>query len=111
MFDSPISDVQVHGSSSNDKRFPPVPEGGSTEIRLWSRTWGRTWTVDVEWEGDESNSVRGASMGGKVVCVWSDANHDGVIPALDEAKHYLPNWVAVTKFADGLVEGSKRFNI
>ena len=109
LFDSTISDVHVHGSGPDDKRFQSVPEGGSKEIRLWSRTWGTPWTVDVGWESQEDNN--GTGIKGKVVCIWSDANHDGVIPALDEAKHYLPDWVAVTKFADGLVEGSKRFII
>jgi len=43
--------------------------------------------------------------------MWSDANQEGVIPALDEARKFLPVWTAVTKFADGLVEGGKRFII
>lgn len=50
-------------------------------------------------------------MEGKVVCLWSDANTEGVIPALDEVKKFMPVWSAVTKAADGLVEGSKRFMV
>jgi hypothetical protein len=111
LFDSPISDLQVHGAAPNDARFPPVPEGGSKEIRLWSRTWNRTWTVDVEWEGQGANEGQKTGMEGKVVCLWSDANREGIIPALDEARKFLPVWTAVTKLGDGLVEGEKRFII
>lgn len=111
LFDSPISDLHVHGAAPNDKRFPPVPETGSREIRLWSRTWNRTWTVDVEWEGQGTNEGQETGMEGKVVCMWSDANQEGIIPALDEARKFLPVWTAVTKLGDGLVEGEKRFMI
>jgi len=111
LFDAPISDVHVVGAGPNDKRFPPVPEAGGKEIRLWSRTWNRTWTVDVEWEGQGPHEGQKTGMEGRVVCMWSDANQEGVIPALDEARKFLPVWTAVTKFADGLVEGGKRFII
>ena len=103
VFATPITDFHVHGSSPRDKRFIRVPRDGSREIRLWSRTWDRTWTVDVAWDDGA------AGMKGKVVCLWSDANREGYIPAYDEAKHFLPGWAAVTKWGDGLVEGSKRF--
>ena len=109
LFDAPVSGFSVHGAGPVDKRFPPVPEAGSKEIRLWSRTWDRTWTVDVEWEGQ--NEGKRTGMEGKVVCMWSDANQEGVIPALDEARKYLPVWTALTKLGDGLVEGGKRFII
>jgi len=105
VFDTPVSDFRVDGSAPVDKRFAPVPEGGAQEIRLWSRTWDRTWTVDVRWEADAAN------MTGKVACEWSDANEVGAIPAFDEARHYAPEWVAITKLADGLVEGFKKFAI
>lgn len=88
-----------------------MPEGGTTDLRLWSRTWNRTWTVDVEWddEGDEAESVPG--LEGRVVCLWADNNQVGVIPALDEVRHYAPIWTTVTKAGDGLVEASKKFSI
>jgi hypothetical protein len=50
-------------------------------------------------------------MGGKVVCMWSDVNQREVIPAWDEAAHYAPEWVAMTKAGDGLLEGYKRFKV
>lgn len=114
VFDSPISAFQVDGQAPRDKRFPPVPEAGSNEVRLWSRTWDRAWTVDVSWldpglEEDGEVKRSNDTLTGKVSCLWSDANQVGVIPAFDEAKHYLPNWVAITKADDGLVEGYKRF--
>ena len=43
--------------------------------------------------------------------MWSDVNQHGVIPAYDEAMHYAPEWVAMTKAGDGLVEGWKEFTI
>lgn len=116
VFDSPISAFQVEGQAPRDKRFSPVPDGGSQEIRLWSRTWNRAWTVDVSWDNpnddDDSKSKAAARpMHGKVVCSWSDANQVGVIPAFDEALHYVPDWVAITKAGDGLVEGYKKFQV
>jgi Peptidase family M28 len=104
VFDSPVSDFHVHGAAPVDKRFPPVPQSGSKEIRLWSRTWDRIWTVDVQWEGT-------SDLTGKVVCLWSDVNEAGVIPAFDEARHFVPEWIAVTKAGDGLVEGFRRFSV
>ncbi|KAJ9658181.1 hypothetical protein H2198_003886 [Neophaeococcomyces mojaviensis] len=106
-FDSPVSGIHVLGQSPEDKRLPSVPEQGSTEVRLWSRTWDRSWTVDVTWNTEE----HGEGLTGKAICLWSDINQNGVIPAFDEAEHYVPVWVAVTKAADGLVEGYKRFKI
>jgi Peptidase family M28 len=110
-FASPVSDFAVRGSAPNDKRFPNVPEGGSKEIRLWSRTWNRAWVVDVQWEGQGDQKGEVVDLEGKAVCLWSDDNNEGVIPALDELRHFAPGWVAVTKAGDGLVEGYKRFKI
>ncbi len=115
VFDTaPITKFHVIGQAPKDKRFAPVPENGSQEIRLWSRTWGRAWTVDVSWDNPTADiaSLRAnGTMTGKVVCLWSDVNRNGVIPAFDEAVHYVPDWVAITKLSDGLVEGYKRFRI
>ena len=102
--DHPLKSVRVHGAAENDSRFPPVPSAGSRELRLWSRTWNRTWIADVEWKS-KGNAT------GKVVCLWSDVNQHGVISAYDEAMHYVPEWVAMTKGGDGLVEAWKEFTI
>lgn len=107
LFDSPVSGIHVHGQAPEDRRLPAVPEGGSSEVRLWSRTWDRQWTVDIEWD----SKSYGRSLSGKAICEWSDINQKGTIPAFDEVEHYVPTWVAITKAADGLVEGSRTFNI
>ncbi|KAL9603289.1 MAG: hypothetical protein Q9219_001312 [cf. Caloplaca sp. 3 TL-2023] len=118
LFETPIVDFSIEGAAS-DERFERVPKEGSKEIRLWSRTWEKPWRVSVRWAGDEGNSSHsgifkkqqrsGRGMNGKVVCLWSDANKSGDIPALEEVWKYAPTWVAVSKNSDGLVEGSKNF--
>ncbi|KAL1965351.1 hypothetical protein VTN77DRAFT_5788 [Rasamsonia byssochlamydoides] len=108
-FDSPISRFRVAGSAVDEQRFPTTFPAGTREIRLWSRTWENTWTVDVEWERREGSE--GSELSGKATCLWSDSNSRGVIPALDEIRQYSPDWVAVTKLASGLVEGSRSFRI
>ena len=103
-FNRPISDFSVDGAGV-DKRFKRVSEDGSNEIRLWSRTWEKPWSVTVRWQAGRD----GKGLDGRVVCLWSDENASGAIPALDEIRHSAPDWVAVTKLGDGLVEGSKAF--
>ncbi|RAL00715.1 M28 family metallopeptidase [Aspergillus ibericus CBS 121593] len=117
VFDSPVSTFSVLGSAT-DPRFPTSSPHGSKEIRLWSRDWENEWVVDVSWTGNTTSSTSSTSvitdddaLTGRVICIWSDANTAGLIPALDEVKQYAPAWVAVTKAADGLVEGSKGFSI
>ena len=106
LFNKPITDFSVNGAD-NSRRFDKVSGYGSKELRLWSRTWGRGWNVHVKWEAD--GNVSGDGMDGRVVCLWSDANAIGTIPALDEVKRFAPVWVAVSKSQDGLVEGEKAF--
>lgn len=107
-FDRPIKDFTVLGGSKDD-RFDAVPEMGSDQIRLWHREWSKPWTVDVEWPVGYGKQPGEEGMEGKVVCLWSDDNVEGVIPALDEIRRFAPYWSAVTKAQDGLVEGVKRF--
>lgn len=105
-FDSPISDFSVDGAG-HESRFQSVPDGGSSEVRLWSRTWEKPWDVNIKWENHDGEG----GLNGKVVCLWSDVNETGVIPAFEEIKRFTPDWVAITKLRDGLVEGSKPFMI
>lgn len=107
-FDRAIKDFNVLGSVRDD-RFDPVPEAGSLQIKLWHREWDTPWIVDVEWPVSEGKKLGEEGMEGKVVCLWSDNNVEGVIPALDEMRRYMPPWAAVTKAGDGLVEGWKGF--
>lgn len=124
--DTPIPDYHVHGSSYDEDRFPHVSfdQDGNPlrirEIRLWSRTWDGEWVVDVDLptstkpDTTTANGVDDESEGrvrGRVVCMWSDQNTIGNIPALDEVRRYAPVWAGVSKLADGLVEGYKAFEI
>ncbi|OKL60480.1 Vacuolar membrane protease [Talaromyces atroroseus] len=110
LFDKPLSQFHVAGSAI-DNRFPsnpsPEDEGGIREIRLWSRTWGNEWIVDVEWTPEEDDNTD--TLTGKATCLWSDANTPGLIPALDEVIQYSPDWTAITKIDAGLVKGSRSF--
>ncbi|KAL2259515.1 hypothetical protein VTK26DRAFT_6783 [Humicola hyalothermophila] len=128
-FGRPVSRLVVHGGSGWDERFGAFPEAGVKMVRLWRRGWGGRWVVDVEWtgegpqgekeddEGDGDGDGNADGMGeepgleGAVVCMWSDANVQGTIPALDEALAFAPTWAAITKLAEGLVEGKKRFEV
>ncbi|KAJ4302080.1 hypothetical protein N0V88_002216 [Collariella sp. IMI 366227] len=131
-FDRPVTGLRVHGSSEWDDRFGQFPEAGVKSLRLWHRKWEGEWVVDVEWkdsapartplmEDGQTGVLRDGELRkredkergleGTVVCMWSDANVPGTIPAFDEAVQYAPAWVAVTKFAEGLVEGRKRFRV
>lgn len=108
VFDRPVTDFSVAGSAY-DPRFPHTAPQGTREIRLWSREWERTWSVEVTWDEDDEKDEAGLS--GRVVCLWSDHNQRGLIPALDEVMQYAPVWVGVSKLSDGLVEGSRGFVI
>jgi hypothetical protein len=107
-FDRPFSDFNVHGAS-RDGKYDKVPESGSDQIKLWHRDWDKEWVVDVEWAVSESKRPGEEGIEGRVVCLWSDHNVEGTIPALDEVQRFMPEWTSVVKLMDGLVEGSKPF--
>ncbi|KAK4453674.1 vacuolar membrane protease [Podospora aff. communis PSN243] len=115
-FKTPVSGFTVEGGSSWDDRFGQYPEGGVNKIKLWHRNWDDPWIVQVQWKdseaqdgGDGERKVRESGLDGTVMCAWSDANVPNTIPALDEALKFSPPWVAITKTAEGLVEGRKAF--
>jgi hypothetical protein len=108
-FDEPFSAFSVEGAAPSDGKWPDVPETGSDQIKLWHRDWNREWVVDVEWPVSDGKKPGEEGRNGRVVCLWSDHNYPGVIPALDEVKRYAPKWTSVVKSMDGLVEGSKPF--
>ena len=110
-FDEPFSAFGVEGAAPDDGRWPGVPESGSDQIKLWHRDWDREWVVDVEWPVSEGKKPGDEGRNGRVVCLWSDHNYPGVIPALDEVKRFAPKWTSIVKSMDGLVEGSKPFVI
>lgn len=111
LFDGAVISSFTVANGTTDSRFAPVASTGSREVRLWSRDWNKTWEVDVEWDVSEGKKNGEEGLEGKVSCIWSDVNESGIIPAYDEAMLFSPSWVAVTKAADGLVEGSKKFKI
>ncbi|KAF1827756.1 peptidase M28 [Dissoconium aciculare CBS 342.82] len=105
VFNNAVSEVRIEGSGS-DPRMRPVADGGSSQVHLFSRTWDKTFKVDVAWPDAPAKGQRG-----RVVCSWSDGNTPGVIPAFDEIRKFQPVWSIVTKASHGLVEGYKEFEI
>lgn len=106
VFETPVAAVNVTGSAT-DHRTQPVGKDGSNEVRLWHRKWEEPWEVSVRWNGTEQDD----GLSGQVVCLWSDANTQGAIPALDEVFRFAPAWSIVSKASDGLVEGFKTFSV
>ncbi|KAJ7137774.1 hypothetical protein C8R44DRAFT_660823 [Mycena epipterygia] len=106
-----IKHHHVHGSEPGMlPQFSGPPEG-VVDLQLWSRTWDRTFTVDVDWEGD-------SALEGRVACEWAEyesgsigVDTSGKIPALEEVLTFLPSWATVTKMSIGLVEVWGSFSI
>ncbi|KAJ7481173.1 putative zinc metalloprotease [Mycena galericulata] len=107
----PVKRHWVHGSEPGMlPQFSGSPEGIG-ELRLWSRTWDRTFTVDTEWEGD-------SVLEGRIACEWAEYESGTVgldstakIPALEEVVTFLPRWVAVSPGGAGLVAAWVSFAI
>ncbi|OBZ69777.1 Vacuolar membrane protease [Grifola frondosa] len=123
-FDKPITSYFVHDASesassrstASKMHLQPgygMPSGGVKELRLWSRTWDRTFEVEVGWEeGDGSDVIEG-----RAACEWAEYASTAVspnssqIPALEEVKQFLPLWATLTKLTDGLMEASLKFSV
>lgn len=103
-FNSPVNFVHVANTTASN--IPVIPINGSTEVRLFSRSWDKPFQVNVTWA---DGKVRGKT--GKVGCMWSDINTPGIVPALDEVRRFEPVWSVVVKGSDGLVEGWKSWEI
>ncbi|KAM3070478.1 hypothetical protein ACMFMG_010301 [Clarireedia jacksonii] len=108
-FDAPFIEFNVHGSARSEQPWDDIPDSGSDQIKLWHRDWNKPWDVDVEWPVSDDKRPGEEGRTGQVVCLWSDHNTPGAIPALDEAQRFAPPWTSIVKLTDGLVEGSKRF--
>lgn len=110
-----ITHYHVHGSSKSPTG-KDVSQTELNEIRLWSRTWGKEFIVDVNWkaEGAQSGDVEG-----RVACEWVEyesatagiEGSGGKIPALEEVLTFLPKWAVVSKTTDGLVEAWGKFSL
>jgi hypothetical protein len=105
-----VSQVVVRGQNTEGYNLPsafPIKT-----LNLWSRTWKRTWEVDVELAalGSSENSDNANILTGKALCLWSD-RAGGRIPALDDLYVRFPTWVTMAAWRGGLVEGWKSFGI
>ncbi|KAL1974038.1 hypothetical protein VTN31DRAFT_5598 [Thermomyces dupontii] len=116
-FSKPLANYRIPGSAVDETRFPTLPPADHAaplqEVRLFSRTWNKTFTVEFEWtkEDDSSSSSTSSHMTGTVTCFWDDFNDANAIPALRELKRYAPDWVAVSKLGVGLVRGHRNFTV
>lgn len=102
-----------------------MPQDGVRELTLWSRTWGRTFVVDVHWvkesesELDNSEVESNSTVMGRVACEWVEyesatvggGGSGGKIPAFEEVLSFLPKWAVVSKMTDGLVEAWGTFSL
>lgn len=126
-FDKPVHYFRVldgrrHHSRDQAHLQPgyEIPESGIQELRLWSRTWDKEFTVELAW--DETDSP----MHGRAACEWAEyasgtagreEESDAVImrgatiPAFEEVKQFLPVWAIPTKLQDGLVEAWTEFSL
>ena len=76
-------------------------------LTLWARTWGEKF--EVELDVDPDTDEEGGVIAGRVSCWWNDGPGGAQIPALEEARGFLPEWVAISKAASGLVEAASGF--
>lgn len=115
-----------------------IGPNGVNELRLWSRSWNREFGLDVDWRAFANKSSPGGTLRGRVSCNWNEYESAMVgniprntklsdgrlvtidtvksdtrakIPAYEEALTFLPDWVTLTKYTDGLVEASAPFAI
>ncbi|KAI9441833.1 hypothetical protein H4582DRAFT_1420677 [Lactarius indigo] len=78
-------------------------------LALWARSWDtKKFQTDLELDaGNEGGEDE--PIAGRVSCLWNDGPGGALIPALDEARAFLPEWVAISKAGSGLVEASNGF--
>jgi hypothetical protein len=75
-------------------------------LTLWARGWGSKFDVEFDVDPDTEQKQK---IAGRVSCLWNDGPGGAQIPALEEARRFLPEWVAISKAADGLVEAASGF--
>ena len=122
--DAPIANLSISGAGQTFVPEADSDAGSSkTQIKLWSREWDASWRVRVSLApttaaAASAAAVTGFASGkhgkgveGRVMCLWSDINQIGTIPALDEVKRFMPVWSTVSKGSEGLVEGYKSFRL
>lgn len=112
-----IMSYHVHGTPTTMRSGHELPEKGVSEIRLWSRTWGKEFKVDLDLASE--SSTQSSKVDARVACDWVEyqsatagiKGSGGAIPAIEEALSFLPKWVVLTKKTDGLVETWGRVSI
>lgn len=78
-------------------------------LTLWARSWDtKKFQADLELDARNKEGAE-EQIAGHVSCLWNDGPGGALIPALEEARAFLPEWVAITKAADGLVEARSGF--
>lgn len=136
LFDTPsVISFAVKGSRSS--YTTEKQDEALVELRLWSRTWERTFEVDITHE--EGSNI---PFSGRVLCEWVEyessmaglptahahLSSSGIakretskslngprftakIPAFEEVLRSLPRWATVVKASDGLVQAWITFTI
>ncbi|ETS77026.1 hypothetical protein PFICI_10900 [Pestalotiopsis fici W106-1] len=94
-FSNPITYFQVDGSDE------AVEKDYLDNITLYRRSWDTPWNVQVKLATDEEVEVR-------VWCEWGEFRR---LPILEEAVHYLPEWVTLTSFGNNLLYGSRTYTV
>ncbi|KAI0351985.1 Zn-dependent exopeptidase [Trametes cingulata] len=132
-FDRPVNFVYVHQPSDGEPLPPPapvpapvpfekmhmqggyeMPAEGVKEVRLWGRTWDKTFVVEVGWENANDNDE---GLTGRAACEYAEyasalgGPESGRIPAYEEVKQFLPLWALPTKNEDGLAEVWTKFRV
>jgi hypothetical protein len=85
----------------------PAEIKGIHVVRLWARAWGSKFEVELDVDADAEDAD--GEIAGRLSCLWNDGRGGARIPALEEARGFLPEWVGITKAADGLVEALSGF--
>ena len=49
-FHKPVTHYSILDSNSRSSRFPATPPEGTSELRLWTRTWGGGWKGEITWK-------------------------------------------------------------
>ncbi|KAI0827758.1 hypothetical protein BC628DRAFT_1317988 [Trametes gibbosa] len=95
-----------------------MPDGGVREMRMWSRTWDRTFVVEVGWEqAARGSDEESQGLTGRAACEYAEyasalgGPGSGLIPAYEEVKEFLPLWALPSKLADGLAEVWTKFSV
>lgn len=94
-FSNPISSFKVDGGNGQ------VEKQKMDSMTLYRRQWDTPWNVQVNTSTREEIYV-------KVWCEWGEMHR---LPFLEEAVHYLPEWVTLTSFGNELLRVSRTYRI